>query len=77
MLGLGPTPQDVGTHGTQSKIPTRLQMEMEARRQAEQQVVALSQRMDQLQQQLINVQEMMLAQGGKKCGNHFINGSNS
>ena len=34
VLGLGPTPQDVGTPGLKSYKPTRLQMEVLARKKA-------------------------------------------
>ena len=35
VLGLGPTPQDLGTPGTWSKLSTRVLVEMQGRREAE------------------------------------------
>jgi hypothetical protein len=42
-LGLGLTPQDVGTPGLKCYTPTRLQMEVLARKKVEREVVALQQ----------------------------------
>ena len=43
VLGLGPTPHDISTPGLKSYIPTRLQMEVLARKRAEREIVALQQ----------------------------------
>jgi hypothetical protein len=51
-LGLGPTPQDVGTPGLKCYAPTRLQMEIFARERAESEKAALEQRVRELQDQL-------------------------
>jgi hypothetical protein len=40
-MGLGPTPQEVGTPGLKCYVPTRLQMEIFARMKAESDKVAL------------------------------------
>jgi hypothetical protein len=65
VLGLGPTPQDVGTPGTRGKVSTRVLVEMVARREAEHRMNALEEEMQQIKQQMNKMQEMMSAsQGG-------------
>jgi hypothetical protein len=65
VLGLGPTPQDVGTPGTRGKVSTRVLVEMVARREAEHRMSTLEEQMQQMQQQMNKMQEMMSAsQGG-------------
>ena len=56
VLGLGPTPQDVGTPGLKSYKPTRLQMEVLARKRAEREIVDLQQRLakkEELQEEMM------------------------
>ena len=81
VLGLGPTPQSVGTPGVKSYIPTIIQMEEMALRdvelahrdaQAEQE--ALRQRIVELEQQLL---EERLAREKSNIENISQNGSNS
>ncbi|XP_020400032.1 uncharacterized protein [Zea mays] len=52
LMGLGPTPQDVGTPGLKCYAPTRLQMEVMARKKAESDRDALEQRVFELQAQM-------------------------
>jgi len=52
VMGLGPTPQDIGTPGLKSYMPTRLQIAMLARTKAETEKVALEQRILQLQDEM-------------------------
>jgi len=81
VLGLGRTPQSVGTAGVKSYIPTRIQVEVMARRDAE--VVrrdaeaeqeALRQRIMELEQQLL---EERLEHERANMENISQNGSNS
>jgi hypothetical protein len=51
-MGLGPTPQDVGTPGLKCYTPTRLQMEVIAHTKVESEKAALEQRVLQLQAQI-------------------------
>jgi hypothetical protein len=52
VLGLGPTPQDMGTPGTRGKVSTRVLVEMVARREAEHRMSTLEEQMQQMQQQI-------------------------
>ncbi|XP_025795604.1 uncharacterized protein LOC112875826 isoform X5 [Panicum hallii] len=52
VLGLGPTPQDIGTPGLKSYTPTRLQMEIRARKKVENEKTALEKHVLQLQSQI-------------------------
>jgi hypothetical protein len=52
VMGLGPTPQDVGTPGLKCYAPTRLQMQIFARMKAESDKAALEQRVLELQFQM-------------------------
>jgi len=52
VLGLGPTPQDVGTPGLKSYKPTRLQMEVLARKKAERENAALQQCIAQMEEDM-------------------------
>jgi hypothetical protein len=61
VLGLGPTPQDVGTPGTRGKVNTRVLVEMVARREAEHRMNTLEEQMQQMQQQMNQMKEMVLA----------------
>lgn len=73
VIGLGPTPQDIGTPGAKSYKSTRLQIEIEARRQADQKVELLTGRVDQMQQELNEMKKLMLA----VQGSNSQHGSNS
>ncbi|KAM0830534.1 hypothetical protein ACQ4PT_066145 [Festuca glaucescens] len=63
VLGLGPTPQDVGTPGTRGKVSTRVLVEMVARREAEHRMSTLEEQMQHMEQRMNKMQEMM-SQGG-------------
>ncbi|XP_035817132.1 uncharacterized protein [Zea mays] len=77
-LGLGPTPQDVGTPGTQMKISTKLQMALQARSQSEQEVRALRQDMNQMKEKMDQIYQMMVAaQGVQHIESPSQHGSNS
>jgi hypothetical protein len=52
VMGLGPTPQDVGTPGLKCYAPTRLQMEIFARMKAESDKAALEQQVLELHAQM-------------------------
>jgi hypothetical protein len=52
VMGLGPTPQDVGTLGLKCYKPTRLQIEIIARTKVESEKAALEERVLQLQAQI-------------------------
>ncbi|XP_008652536.2 uncharacterized protein [Zea mays] len=73
-LGLGPTPQDVGTPGLKCYTPTRLQMEGLARKKAECEKVALQQRITELEEQM---QEERMARELQDVELISHNGSNS
>lgn len=77
VLGLGPTPQNVGTPGTKAKVPTKLALEMELRRQAEERVSLVLERMDQMQRQLGDLQQIVFAsqrgQYAQTCSPHGSN----
>ena len=49
MLGTGPTPQSVGAPGTKAKLPTKLAMQIQLRRCAEQEVSTLQERMQAME----------------------------
>lgn len=71
-LGLGPTPQDVGAPGLKSYAPTRLQMEVLARKKAESYNAVLEQR----------IVEMLAEKEEERMARHDVeimsqNGSNS
>jgi hypothetical protein len=51
-LGVGPTPQDIGTPGLKCFRPTRLQMEILARKRAEREVAALQQRLAEREERM-------------------------
>jgi hypothetical protein len=74
VLGLGPTPQSVGTPGLKSYTPTRIQMEVVARRKAEVEQAALQQRIVELEEKLL---EERLAHERSNMENISQNGSNS
>ena len=74
VLGLGPPPQSVGTPGVKSYTPTRIQMEVLARRNTEAEQEALRQRIVELEEKLL---EEMLAHERSNMENISQNGSNS
>jgi hypothetical protein len=52
VMGLGPTPQEVGTPGLKCYAPTRLQMEIFARKKAESDKAILEQQLLEMQAQM-------------------------
>ena len=64
VLGLGPTPQDLGTPGTRGKLSTRVLVEMEGRREAENRYNMLQGHVQQMEEQ-VNRMELMLASEGR------------
>ena len=74
VLGLGPTPQSVGTPGVKSYTPTRIQMEVLARRNAEDEQASLRQRIVELEEKLLGER---LAHERSNMENISQNGSNS
>uniref|UniRef100_J3N185 Transposase Tnp1/En/Spm-like domain-containing protein n=1 Tax=Oryza brachyantha TaxID=4533 RepID=J3N185_ORYBR len=77
VLGKGPTPQDLGTPGPCTRIPTRLQLEMEAHRQTKQELVRLNQRMDDMQQRFNAMEQMVMSQGVQNIETSFQHALNS
>lgn len=73
-MGLGPTPQDIGTPGLKGYTPTRLQMEVLARKKAESEKAALEQCIADLQAEL---EEERMARDIQNLENVSHNGSNS
>lgn len=69
VLGLGPTPQEIGTPGLKSYMPTRLQLEVLARKKAESVKATLEQRIVELQEQ---VHEETLSQHGSNSRQHMV-----
>ena len=63
MLGTGPTPQSVGTPGTKAKLPTKLAMQIQLRRRAEQEVSTLKERMQAMERRFDEMQHAMFSQG--------------
>uniref|UniRef100_A0ACD5W1C7 Uncharacterized protein n=1 Tax=Avena sativa TaxID=4498 RepID=A0ACD5W1C7_AVESA len=59
VLGLGPTPQDVGTPGTRGKVSTRTLVEMVARREAEHRISTLEEQMQQMRQLMNQMQQQV------------------
>ena len=59
VLGLGPTPQDVGTPGTRGKVSTRTLIEIVARREAEHRVSTLEEQMRQMMERMNQMEQMM------------------
>jgi len=70
VLGLGPTPQEVGTPGLKALMSTRMQMEIVARQNAESKNRALEQR-------ILELEEERLAQGRTNVEVLPQHGSNS
>ncbi|CAN6371965.1 unnamed protein product, partial [Urochloa humidicola] len=73
VLGLGPTPQDISTPGLKSYKPTRHQMEVLARKRAEREIVALQQRLAEMEA----LQEERMAHERENVEIISQNGSNS
>nr|XP_051206869.1 uncharacterized protein LOC127321956 isoform X2 [Lolium perenne] len=65
VLGLGPTPQDVGTPDTRGKVSTRVLVEMVARREAEHRMNTLEDQMQQMREQMHKMQQMLASPGGR------------
>ena len=74
VLGLGPTPQDVGTPGLKCYAPTRLQMEVLARKRAEREVAALQQRLAEQEEKISDERENVeiLSQNGSNSRHHVV-----
>lgn len=73
VLGLGPTPQDIGVSGLKSYVPTRLQMEVLARKKAESEKSALEQRIMEMEQEMIEQQRQIvenISQHGSNSRHH-------
>lgn len=70
VLGLGRTPQNVGTPGIKAKVPTKLAMEIELRQQAEQRASNLLDRMEELQHQFVEMQKVVYSQGSHNVETH-------
>ena len=68
VLGLGPTPQDVGTPGLKSYKPTRLQIEVLARKKAERKNAALQQRIAEMEEDM-----EIMSQHGSNSRHHVVN----
>ena len=73
-LGLGPTPQDIGTPGLKCYKPTRLQMEVLARKKVESDKASLEQRIQELKEEL---REARVVQERRNMEIASHNGSNS
>ena len=73
-LGLGLTPQDVGTPGLKCYAPTRLQMEVLARKRAEREVAALQQRLAEQEERMSDERENVeiLSQHGSNSRHHVV-----
>ncbi|KAF0913553.1 hypothetical protein E2562_023290 [Oryza meyeriana var. granulata] len=74
VLGLGPTPQDVGTPGQKCYRPTRLQLEVLARKRAELEKLALEQRIAEMEDE---IREQRMAHGIRNVEITSNIGSNS
>ena len=74
VLGLGPTPQTVGTPGVKGYTPTRLQMQDRECKRKESHIAALEQRIAELEAELAHER---LARERSSMENVSQNGSNS
>jgi hypothetical protein len=74
VLGVGPTPQDIGTPELKSYVPTRIQMEVLACEKAESERAALQQRVKELEEQML---EESLARERQNHESNSQHGSNS
>jgi hypothetical protein len=73
-LGLGPTLQDIGTPGLKCYKPTRLQMEVLARKKVESDKASLERRIQELEEKL---DEARIVQQRRNMEIASHNGSNS
>ena len=64
VLGLGRTPQDLGTPGTRGKLSTRVLVEMQGRQEAENRYNMLQGNVQQMEERM-NRMELMLASQGR------------
>ena len=78
-LGLGPTSQDIGTPGLKCYKPTRLQMEVLARKKVESHKASLEQRIQKLEEELHEARIMqerrnmeIASQNGSNSRNHVV-----
>ena len=76
VMGLGPTPQDIGTPGLKCYTSTRLQMEILARKKVVEEKIALEQRLDDLQARMDLIEERA-RQGRASVETTSQHGSNS
>jgi hypothetical protein len=76
-FGLGPTPQEIGTPGLKSYVPTRFQMEVLARKKAEQRILELEQQIlvARMVRERINVQTN--SRHGSNSRNQVVKHSNA
>jgi hypothetical protein len=78
VLGLGPTPQEIGTPGLRVLMSTRMQMEILARQQAEIKNRTLEQRIIELEERMAqgrsNVED--LSQHGSNSRQYAVKNSN-
>jgi hypothetical protein len=72
-LGLGPTPQDIGTPGLNAYSSTKLQIQVLARQQAESENLVLQQRILEMQER----EEQSMARESPNVETNSHNGSNS
>ncbi|XP_021306125.1 uncharacterized protein LOC110431371 [Sorghum bicolor] len=72
-LGLGPTPQDIGTPGLKAYSSTKLQIQVLARQQAESENLVLQQRILEMQER----EEQSMARESPNVETNSHNGSNS
>jgi hypothetical protein len=72
-LGLGPTPQDIGTLGLKAYTSTRLQIQVLARQKAESDILVLQQRILDMQQR----EEQRMARESPNVETISQHGSNS
>ena len=59
---MGPTPSDLELPGTQKYTSTKLQMETEARRVADQRADQMQEQMDDMKRQMAEMRQMLLEQ---------------
>jgi hypothetical protein len=73
-LGVGPTPQDIGTPGLKCFRPTRLQMEILARKRAEREVAALQQHLAEREERMEDERENveLLSHNGSNSRHHLV-----
>jgi len=79
VLGLGPTPQEIGTPGLRALMSTRMQMEIFARQKAKSKNRALEQRIAELEEERMaqgrtNVE--VLSQHGSNSRQYAVKNSN-